>query len=241
LISLTFDTDRMSERALATFLEDVDLPGSATFFCTQVYECLQGTRHECCPHVFLTPETDHTEALERARVAFPDATGWRSHSCVFSHILAEQLARTGYEYVSIHDEMGRTDLAAHRHAWGLWHLPIYYMDNLDFSTSRFWGEDAPAAFAPSYVENAVGGDGLFVFAFHPIHLMLNSPTAEIYFERRDRFEAGAPPEEVRYEGYGTRSFYDDLCAAMRANGLPSVRLDEALAAYRGPAPRARAV
>jgi hypothetical protein len=115
------------------------------------------------------------------------------------------------------------------------------MDNLDFSTSRFWGEDAPAAFAPSYIENALADDGLFVFAFHPIHLMLNSPSAEIYFERRDRFEQGADLEEVRYEGYGTRSFYDDLCAAMRTCALPSVRLDDALAAYRGSTPRASTV
>jgi hypothetical protein len=115
------------------------------------------------------------------------------------------------------------------------------MDNLDFSTSRFWGEDAPAAFAPSYIENAVTNDGLFVFAFHPVHLMLNSPSAEVYFERRDRFERGADLGEVRYEGYGTRSFYDDLCVAMRARSLASVRLDAALAAYRDSASRARAV
>lgn len=217
---------------MSVFLEEIEIPGEATFFCTQRYVSLGSTAHETCPHVFLNPGTDWAATLAESRKVFPEAKGWRSHSCVFSHILAEQLAASGYEYVSIHDQMGRCDLEPHRHAWGLWHFPIYYMDNLDFSSPRFWGETAEAPFAPSLISNAVNVDALFVFAFHPIHLMLNSPSPESYFARRDRFEAGENAGDLRFEGYGTRTFYDELCDSLRTEGRTSTRLDCALDVYR---------
>jgi hypothetical protein len=232
LICLSFDTDRMSRRAMDEFLAGTPVPGEATFFCTQRYSRLEATPHEVCPHVFLTGETDWDRTLDEARRDFPEAIGWRSHSCVFSHILAERLSALGYEYVSIHDELGKSDLAPHRHAWGLWHLPIYYMDNLDFSMHRFWGDRAPAPFDPRLIETAVEGAALFVFAFHPIHLQLNSPSPEVYFERRELVARGESFASARWDGFGTRNFYDALCAAMEAAGEPSVRLDRALETYR---------
>ena len=60
-----------------------------------------------------------------------------------------------------------------------------------------------------------------MFDFHPVHLLLNSTSAEAYLERRDAFRAGAPLDALRCPGYGTRNFYDDLCAAMREAGVES--------------------
>ena len=230
MIGFSFDTDRMSEEAMVEFLDRTPIPGEATFFCTQRYQALETTAHERCPHVFLEEGSNWTETIERARAAFPEAKGWRSHSCVFSHLLAERLAGLGYEYVSIHDELGRTDLRPHKHAWGLWHLPIYYMDNLDFSMARFWGESAPEPFSEELIRAAVTGTGLFVFAFHPIHIALNSPSPEVYFERRALVEQGMSLNEARWGGYGTSDFYEALCDAMQAAGEASLRLDEIVAA-----------
>lgn len=233
MICFSFDTDRMSQEGMAEFLESTPIPGGATFFCTERYEALEATRYELCPHVYLSAGVDWEQTLRQARADYPDAIGWRSHSCVFSHILAEQLAALGYQYVSIHDELGRTDLEPHRHAWGLWHLPIYYMDNLDFSMSRFWGEEAPAPFSPALIDAAVAGDALFVFAFHPIHIVLNSPSAEIYFERRDLIARGASYADAVWEGSGTRDFYLALCSAIDQRGAGSLTLGSALDVYRG--------
>jgi len=230
MICISFDTDRISDDRMREFLARVEIPGTATFFCTQLYDSLNESRYELGPHVYLPAGADWEEELRRKRADFPAAIGWRSHSCVFSHLLAEQLAQTGYEYVSVHDEMGRAGLQPVRHAWGLWHLPIFYMDNLDFSTSRFWRE-SEEPFSQSYIETALSREGLYVFAFHPVHLMLNSPSAEEYFRRRDPFADGAAVEEVTYPGYGTLDFYDDLCAAMRDEGVESSSMRDALAAF----------
>ena len=40
-----------------------------------------------------------------------------------------------------------------RHLWGIWHAPIYYMDNLDFSRQRFWPERHDKPFSPKLIDN----------------------------------------------------------------------------------------
>jgi hypothetical protein len=237
VICLSFDTDRMDEEAMAEFLDTVDLPGTATFFCTQQYDCLASTNHELAPHAVLGAGGDWDAELQSMRAAFPSATGWRSHSCVFSHLLAEQLWKLGYRYVSVHDDLGHPRPEPRRHAWGIWQLPVYYMDNLDFSTGRFWaGDHTP--FSRSIIESALDGDGLYVFGFHPIHIVLNSPSADEYFVRRKRFADGQPARDAAFEGRGTRTFYEELCAAMRSRDAGSVAMRDALAHYDSePMPR----
>lgn len=231
MICLSFDTDRMTEDRMRSFLVDTPVPGRATFFCTDVYASLAATDHELAPHPYLGAGNDWDEELERKRRDFPDAVGWRSHSCVFSHVLAERLASDGYRYVSIHDDLGSSEIRPVRHAWGLWHMPIYYMDNLDFSARRFWDDGVDEPFRSELIDTAVHGDALFVFDFHPIHLSLNSPNAEEYFARRARFETDTPVDELRFEGRGARTFYLELVEAMNALDVESVAMSEALEAF----------
>jgi hypothetical protein len=229
MICLTFDTDHMSETRMREFLDVVPILGAGTFFCTQRYACLEATGHETAPHPTLEPGTDWDAELAAQRRRFPNAAGWRAHSCLFSHRLALELGRLGYTYASSHDEFGRAHPAPHRLAWGLWHMPVYYADNIDFSTPRFWPQLEWEPFAPELIETAVqDSDGVYVFDFHPIHLLLNTPSAEYYLERRDAFLARAPLEQLRFGEYGTHVFYDDLVAAMGRNDLLSLRMREAL-------------
>lgn len=222
MISLTFDTDHVDDARMREFLDRVPVPGTGTFFLTRLYPSLAGGPHELCPHPNLEPGSDWEAELARWREALPQARGWRSHSCVFSHRLAERLARDGYLYLSTHDEFGRSGLRPHRHGWGIWHMPIFYMDTLDLFAARFWKDHEHVPFAGELVERALDGRGVYVFDFHPVHLLLNSPTPEWYLEKRDGFRAGEDLTALRFDGYGVRSFYDDLCSAMRRRGEESV-------------------
>jgi hypothetical protein len=126
------------------------------------------------------------------------------------------------------DEPGRQGIAPYREAWGVWHMPIYYMDNMDFSAGDYWPDQPPKPFARDLIEAATSEPGLYVFDFHPIHLMLNSTSAEAYFDRRDRFKAGEPLSELRCEGYGAASYYHDLLALMEEAGIESAGISDAL-------------
>jgi hypothetical protein len=78
--------------------------------------------------------------------------------------------------------------------------------------------------------------GVHVFDFHPVHLLLNSASAEDYFERRDAFKVGAPLAALRCPGYGSRDFSDELCAAMHEAGEESMAILDALRDSVGEAP-----
>ncbi len=227
MICLSFDTDHMDEARMREFLATVAVPGAGTFFCTQRYEAL-GAPHEICPHPYLPEGGDWDAELGMMRATFPEARGWRAHSCVHSHLLAERIARDGYLYASSYDQLGRVGPEPNREAWGIWHFPIFYMDSLDFSLGRFWPGKTHRPFEPSLIETALADDGVYVFDFHPVHLMLNSTSAEAYFERRDAFKAGEPLDGLRCPGYGSRNFYDDLCAAMREASVDSMAMLDAL-------------
>jgi Polysaccharide deacetylase len=236
MISLSFDTDHMSEERMAEFLSAVELPGGVTFFCTQPYACLDRKSFELAPHPYLGQGRAWLEELKTKRAEFPDAVGWRAHSCVFSHTLAEWLRWNGYAYASTHDNFGCAGLRPNRHMWGIWHVPIYYMDNLDFSRRRFSPERGETPFAAELIAQAVAADGFHVFDFHPIHLLLNSPDPDWYMSVRDRFLAGQPVSGLRHDGYGARSFFDDLLAAMLAGEMTSVKIIDGLREYTGELP-----
>ncbi len=215
------------------FLANVAFPGGATFFCTQPYRCLAQEKFELAPHPFLSGDRDWLVELKMKRTEFPKALGWRSHSCVFSHTLAEWLGCNGYAYASTHDSFGTQGIAPNRHLWGLWHVPIYYMDNLDFSRSRFWPEREEQPFAHSLIETALGQDGFYLFDFHPIHLLLNTPNPDWYAAARSRFIAGEKTASLCYQGFGTRTFFDNLVAAMRDRGQISVPIIDGLRIFVG--------
>jgi hypothetical protein len=233
MISLSFDTDHMNEARMEEFLAEVTWPGGGTFFCTQPYKCLDREDFELAPHPFLTGDRNWLTELKTKRAEFPEARGWRAHSCVFSHTLAEWISCNGYLYASTHDNFGEQGIKPNRHLWGVWHVPIYYMDNLDFSRSRFAPEREERPFARPLIEAACRPNGLYVFDFHPIHLVLNTPDPNWYAARRSRFLAGEKLSSIRYDGYGVRSFFDELTGAMKACNLSSLPIIEGLYAFLG--------
>jgi Polysaccharide deacetylase len=230
LICLSFDTDHLDQRRMQEFVRDFPIPGVGTFFCTQRYEALDDDSHELCPHPILDPRGDWTVELDHAQREFPEARGVRTHTCINCHMLSIDFNSRGFEWVSARDEPGRPGIAPYREAWGVWHVPIYYMDSMDFSFGDFWSDVSAAPFGRELLEVAVREPGTYVFDFHPIHLMLNSTSAEAYFARRDRYVAGEPLEEIRCEGYGAGDYYADLVALMGEAEIESVGISDALAA-----------
>jgi hypothetical protein len=230
LICLSFDTDHVDQPRMEEFLRDVPFPGVGTFFCTERYEALDGGPHELCPHPTLEEGGDWTAELDRKREEFPEARGVRTHTCINSHPISIEFHRRGFEWVSARDEPGRRGITPYREAWGVWHVPIYYMDNMDFSFGDYWPGASDGPFGSELLEAATRESGLYVFDFHPIHLMLNSTSAQEYFARRDRFKAGEPIEELRCEGYGAGEYFADLVGLMREAELESVGISDALAA-----------
>ncbi|MCA0425363.1 MAG: hypothetical protein LCH61_18935 [Proteobacteria bacterium] len=236
MIALTFDTDHMSDAQMRAWLKGCRFPGRGTFFCTEAFHFLADAGHEVAPHPFLGDKSDWEAILREWRETFPKATCWRAHSLVFSQYVGVRIGKLGYTIASTVDTFGRTDISPFFVPWGVWQMPIYYMDNNDFNRTDFDTVGDYRIFDPKFISQAVESEQVLVFDFHPIHYELNTPNYAYYVERASAFKAGEDPAKLRYDGYGARSFFDDLVAAMDKRGLKSLTLPEALGQWQAGRP-----
>jgi hypothetical protein len=230
MICLTFDTDWMSGATLAEFLRRVRIPGRGTFFCHDYFPQLDEGAYEIGPHPFIDRLSEWDDATSRIASRFKTAPrGLRAHSCVFSHMIGIGMFERGYRYVSQAQQLFEPDLKPYRHPWGIWELPIYYMDNMDFWTPRNWPRIGHEPFRKSVISTAVERDDLFVFDVHPIHIALNTRGHEDYVAVKDRIVSGSEsPFDLRFPGRGVATFFDELCEAIDRAGTRSYTCFEAL-------------
>jgi hypothetical protein len=230
MICLTFDTDYMLESDMEKFLRRFPIFGQATFFLWKPFSGVTWGNHELEPHPYLSQTRDwsyDTEELVKKLNIKPQ--GMRSHSCVYSHVFGVYLKKHDYVYTSMTTPLLQNNLCPYRHPWGIWELPIYYMDNMDFCMNQNWIDLDHIAFDVNIINRAIQGDSLYVFDFHPLHIILNTRTYEDYSLVRDEIvEKGNSPFNYSFDGRGTRTFFLELCQAMLDCGKPSLTCLEAL-------------
>jgi len=230
MICLTFDTDWMTEADLAQFLEQFPIPGAGTYFVHRRFECLAGLQHEVCPHPFIENLSEWETGMQTLAASLGrPAAGVRTHSCVFSHMIGVSLHRLGYRYISQAQNLFEMGLKPFRHPWGIWELPIYYMDNMDFWMAVNWPDTGHRPFSPEVIRRAITGESLFVFDIHPLHVALNTRAPTDYTAVKDKIvREGVSPFELTYPGRGVRAFFEELCSAMREAAVTSATCTEAL-------------
>jgi hypothetical protein len=205
------------------FLREYPIPGKATFFLHDELPSLFDTEHELCPHPFIDDLTRWQIALSSVTARLPgQPKGMRAHSCVFSHMIAVGLNELGYRYVSQATCLFQAGLAPLRHPWGIWEMPIYYMDNMDFCMPRNWHGMGHLPFQREVIRMAVEEEGLFVFDFHPLHIALNTRDHSDYLTVKDQIiNEGISPFELSFQGRGVRTFFQELCSTMQQHGIYS--------------------
>jgi len=185
------------------------MPGRSTIFAHDDLPELQTTDHEICPHPFISDLSKWDEDLNRLEGYLTrKPLGTRPHSCVFSHMVGIGLKERGYTYVSQAQNLYSTNLKPFRHPWGIWELPIYYMDNMDFWMNKNWPGAMHNPFGQEIIERAIEGPGMFVFDIHPLHVALNTRSHEDYAEVKELIVTqGQSPFEHVFPGKGARDFF----------------------------------
>ena len=103
-----------------------------------------------------------------------------------------------------------------RHPWGIWEMPIYYMDNMDFCLPMNWPDHAHVPFNPEVIRMALEEHGLYVFDFRALHIALNTRCHSDYLSVKERILShGVSHFEAPFEGRGVRTFFLELCSAMQ--------------------------
>jgi len=229
MIALTFDTDHLRPDELAHFLAEYPLPGKGTFFLWQPFPDVHCGNHETGIHPFLDDQTSWNEALDKAFDSFGccDAVV-RPHSCVYSHMLGIELGKRGVRAISQSTPLYQTNLQAFRHPWGIWELPIYYMDSMDVTYSNNWKGISHSSLNPDIFQRALDDPNhLYVFDFHPIHIALNTPSFEAYQSVKQKLMTrNGSAFDMALPGYGIREYYLQFMDAMQHNGIKSLSCSE---------------
>jgi hypothetical protein len=216
MICITFDTDYMLESDMKRFLETFPIPGKATFFLWKPFKAIEWGKHELEPHPYLSQTREWADEVKTLVHNLKiEPRGMRSHSCVYSHTFGVYLKKQNYIYTTMTTPLFQDNLYPYRHSWGIWELPIFYMDNMDFCMVNNWPELNHIPFDTSIINKAIQGQSLYVFDFHPLHIILNTRTYEDYALVRDKIvKEGESPFNYSFEGRGTRTFFEELCQAM---------------------------
>ena len=235
MICLTFDTDYMSAVDMEKFLKYYLFPGKGTFFLWKNLDGVNWGEHEIEPHPYLSQTKpwllELNDLVQSLKIA---PKGIRTHSCVYSQAFGVQLKQQGYQYVSMSTPLLQQNLYPYRHPWGIWELPIYYMDNMDFCMPRNWPDVKYSPFDQNIINQALFGKGLYVFDFHPLHIILNTRTFDDYESvKSELISAKKSPFECQdlFKGRGTRTFFQELCSSMESISTSSVTCLDALNKY----------
>lgn len=158
----------MSDQALHEFISQQlpCVPGKATIFAHKYFLELESSDHEVCPHPLIQNLNDWDSDLNRLESSYKvRPTGIRPHSCVYSHLIGIDLHKKGYKYISQSCQLFQAGLTIYPHPWGIWEVPIYYMDNMSLCMSENWSTKDFDPFSQEYIDAAINSPGLYVFDF----------------------------------------------------------------------------
>jgi len=226
MIGLTFDSDHLTDSSLEIFNNNflAHVPGDTTFFLHRRFNTGFPIGTELCPHPLLRNLDNATTSIVESEEFVPTkAYGIRPHSCVYFHLIGIELGHRGYNWISQATYPNSIDLRPFRHPWGLWELPIYYMDNMDFWMPKNWDLLYHNVFDSQIIYNAINNpSSLFIFDFHPLHILLNTSTHTQYASVKHKIlDDGICPSQLTFPGSGTRDFFFALCKLMTSSNQQS--------------------
>jgi hypothetical protein len=155
----------------------------------------------------VTPDpSEDASAFGSLRAAFPSAKSIRSHSLVQSSRLHNQFAASGFTHESNTYIPAASGMALR--PWRIWNglvrVPFVWADDI-----HLYANDDGRQIA------ALGHSGLCVIAIHPIHLFLNTDSAERYERYKDAARRHTSIDAVvNRTRRGIRDVFSDVLEAL---------------------------
>jgi len=214
---LTFDVDWVSDEILETTINILETNNvRATFFVTHNSDLLNSLMDNPLFEIGIHPNFNYflngdirygsnlKEILEYYMKIVPDAVSIRNHYLL-----------NGTQFINIYRELGiKYDVNLFiPHYSGIKELsPFSYWSEEVISVPFFWEDDINLLYLTDWnIDACLDFEGIKVFAFHPIHVFLNSEKIERYSSCKQHIRNYKVCREyVNTKLYGTRDFLIDL-------------------------------
>ena len=235
VICLTFDLDWAGEDAIKftyDILEKFGFP--STFFITHhsefIMDKIKMKEIDAGVHPNFLKNSSHghnlKDVVDYCTKLLPDANSFRCHKYFDNNDITEVLYNNGYKYDSnLCTNLECIDPFVHRS--GLIRFPIYFEDGayLLHGNTLDFKEIQPCFFKKP---------GLYVFNFHPMHMIINSPTfsymRKIKNEISNKTWSNLTKKELEnlsFKDNGIGSFTLDLFKHIKKEGFLIITMEEA--------------
>lgn len=227
VVSLSFDVDWAHEEVLADTIALLDRFGAkATFFATHdspTLRELDRERYEIAIHPNFNPllagqgGTDFLRTIDAMMELYPEAKGLRAHSLTTNGFILRHAAQHGIRYES--NVYIPTQL-----------LPFRDYENL-LKISMYWADGREMLVGPEFDAESVAIDRRIpgIFAFHPIHIFLNTEEPGRYTSAKERLNDPGYLLTRRNNGAvdrGSRDFLVALLERCAREDYATVRMND---------------
>jgi hypothetical protein len=222
MIVITLDTDWAPDYILENCFDLLVENGiKATVFATnqsRVLEGLDKNLFEIGLHPKFSDFLDVEEEISRSRSVFPNAVSLRSHSLCHSSRFLPIFSKMGIRITSNYLAFLVQHLKPILQPFGLVEYPIYFMD--DAYILMHQGKD-------KYQLSSLNLDspGIKVFAFHPIHIFLNTESMNRY-EKSKNHNSHRELRRFVNRGLGVRDLFRGLIEHMSVHSIETFTLSE---------------
>jgi hypothetical protein len=226
-LCLVLDVDWACDAVLESAIDTVEAAGiRATWFATHETPLLDRIRANSGFELGIHPNFGDLlagddrngatagEVLDRMLAVVPEARSVRSHSLVHGTRIGDLFASRGLTHDA--NDFIPASSGMELHAWravnGMVRVPFLWEDDFACADPSLGAVEALAA-----------RPGLRVFAFHPIHLALNTESLARYEATRGLHRDPAALARHRFDGVGTASWLAALLAATSTAGMAAPR------------------
>jgi hypothetical protein len=155
-----------------------------------------------------------SDAFRSIAAELPGLRGARGHSLAFSERLRALYYTYDIAYDSSYMMYRQPAIVPFPIARGVLELPIFFMDLFAMEY-----EQGDLSRFPTKAE--VAGPGLKIFDFHPVHLLLNTPSIDYYFQHKQWYHNTKQLLRHQYPGSGIRSYFELLQSWILEHGWPT--------------------
>jgi hypothetical protein len=220
-IFITIDVDWACDEILNFTLDIIEkYTLKATIFCTHKTELLTTMRQNKNIEVGIHPNfnfllhgeytygKNYKEVLEYYLDIVPEALSVRSHSMTQNSVMLQSFHSYGLKYdcnqfIPFH--------------LGIELAPWYFWDFKLIRIPCFWEDDIHCLYKWKWnIDSFINIKGIKVFAFHPIHLFLNTNDMENFKQCRPYYNDPSALKKLRNNDYGTYSFFIDLIKKLKS-------------------------
>jgi len=223
MIALSLDIDWAPQEVLGDALGLLARYGlKCTLFATHECRLPNGEGFEVGLHPNIASLDEAEGKIAALKGCYPQARGIRNHGLFSSFYLYETYRKLGINYESNHLCQSQEGLRCFHMPGGIAQAPICFMDDvhLRFLGGQEVGREIP--FRGGWLED----ESVKVFAFHPVHLFLNTRSLAHYQEAKPHYQDALRLQDFQHSGPGIRGLFTGLAEFIRDHGIKTYTLSE---------------